>query len=315
MAGCDAQHLGRISPPVMDASNVAGPVSAGPDAGVPAPSDARVRTQSDACVRAQPDTHVGAQSDTHVGAQSNTRVGSLSDARVGALSDARVGALSDARVGASSGSAEGDAMAPDECSVAQAKATFIERAPGPSGDDAGIAAPRADQPALHAGAAPSQTAQDRRARQDVPPAVRRAVMRRDGGRCVVPGCKHGVVDLHHIELRSEGGDHDPDALIVLCGAHHRALHRGQIIIDGRVSTGLTFRHADGTRYGAVTDPRVVDAHLQAFQALRSLGFREGETRRALEQVRADPLRSGDASMEGILRAALSVLAAAPRPRP
>jgi Holliday junction resolvasome RuvABC DNA-binding subunit len=93
----------------------------------------------------------------------------------------------------------------------------------------------------------------------------------------------------------------------LCAAHHRAQHRGQILIEGRVSTGLTFRHADGTRYGAVTDPRGVDAHLQAFHALRSLGFREGETRRALDRVRMDPLRAGDASTESILRAALSVL--------
>jgi Holliday junction resolvasome RuvABC DNA-binding subunit len=86
-------------------------------------------------------------------------------------------------------------------------------------------------------------------------------------------------------------------------------------IAGKFSTGLTFRHADGTRYGAVTDPRAVDAHLQAFHGLRSLGFREGETRRALERVRTNPLQSGDASMEGILRAALSVLTAAPRPTP
>jgi hypothetical protein len=70
-----------------------------------------------------------------------------------------------------------------------------------------------------------------RARQDVPPAVRRLVMRRDGGRCVVPGCRQGIfLDLHHIELRSEGGDHDPDGLVVLCSAHHRAQHRGQLII-------------------------------------------------------------------------------------
>jgi hypothetical protein len=77
-------------------------------------------------------------------------------------------------------------------------------------------------------------------------------MRRDGGRCVVPGCRNSVfLDTHHLDLRSEGGDHDPDRLIVLCGAHHRAQHRGQLLIEGRVSTGLVFRHADGTLYGSV----------------------------------------------------------------
>ncbi len=104
-------------------------------------------------------------------------------------------------------------------------------------------------------------AQPTRAWQDVPPAIRRQVMRRDGGRCVVPGCAQAVfVDLHHVVPRSEGGDHDPENLCVLCGAHHRALHRGQLIIEGRVSAGLVFRHADGSNYGRVLDPRAVALH-------------------------------------------------------
>ena len=54
-------------------------------------------------------------------------------------------------------------------------------------------------------------------------------------------------------LRSEGGDHDEDGLVVLCSAHHRAQHRGHLLIEGRVSTGLRFRHADGRGYGAEVD--------------------------------------------------------------
>jgi hypothetical protein len=154
-----------------------------------------------------------------------------------------------------------------------------------------------------------------RARQDVPPAVRRQVMRRDRGRCVVPGCSCAVfVDLHHIRLRSEGGDHDPDTLIVLCAAHHRAVHRGQLIIEGRVSIGLVFRHADGVRYGAIVDPGVAEAHTQAFRALRALGFREGEARRALAQVRADA-HVTNANTERVLRAALRVLTDTRRVQP
>jgi hypothetical protein len=144
-----------------------------------------------------------------------------------------------------------------------------------------------------------------RARHDVPPATRRQVVRRDGGRCVVPGCRHGVfLDIHHVRLRSEGGDHDPEGLVVLCAAHHRAVHRGQLIIEGRVSTGLEFRHADGSRYGSVVEPRVAEANVQAFRALRTLGFREDETRRALERVRAGGVHG---NMESVLRAALGVL--------
>ena len=95
-------------------------------------------------------------------------------------------------------------------------------------------------------------------------------------------------------------------MLVLCSAHHRAEHRGQLIIEGRVSTGLVFRHADSTPYGAAVNPRTAEAHMQAFRARRSLGFRESEAHRALERVRATaPV--GDASTEQILRAALAVL--------
>jgi Holliday junction resolvasome RuvABC DNA-binding subunit len=75
-----------------------------------------------------------------------------------------------------------------------------------------------------------------------------------------------------------------------------------------------FRHADGTRYGATVDPRVAETHTQAFRALRALGFREGETRRALEQVRARS-HVGSANTERVLRAALSVLADTRRVQP
>jgi len=128
-----------------------------------------------------------------------------------------------------------------------------------------------------------------RARQEVPPSVRRLVMRRDHGRCVVPGCRqHVFVDIHHLVPRSDGGEHDPDTLVVLCSAHHRALHRGQLIVEGRVSTGARFRHADGAPYGHALEPRAVAVQEEAFRALRALGFRETEVQRALERVRAKP---------------------------
>jgi RuvA, C-terminal domain len=146
-----------------------------------------------------------------------------------------------------------------------------------------------------------------RAHQDIPPAVRRKVMRRDGGRCAVPGCRHATfVDIHHIVLRSEGGDHDEDRLIVLCSAHHRAQHRGQLIVEGRISTGVTFRHADGSGYGCVVNPHAAEMHGEAFRALRGLGFREGEARTALERVRSRP-HVGDRTIPGVIREALSFL--------
>jgi hypothetical protein len=83
-------------------------------------------------------------------------------------------------------------------------------------------------------------------------------MRRDRGCCVVPGCRHHrFVDLHHIAPRAEGGAHDENNLVVLCSAHHRAVHRGQLIVHGRVATGVSFRHADGTSYGEQVTPESV----------------------------------------------------------
>ncbi|HEY3236516.1 MAG TPA: hypothetical protein VGJ84_17490 [Polyangiaceae bacterium] len=149
-----------------------------------------------------------------------------------------------------------------------------------------------------------------RASQDIPPATRRQVMRRDHGRCAVPGCKNSVfLDVHHVDLRSEGGGHDPDKLIVLCGAHHRASHRGTLLIEGRASTGLRFRHADGTVYGGAPRPSVTEAHAKMFRALRGLGFRETETRRALEQVRGTSPEAADT--EQVFRPALAILTRTP----
>ncbi|MEQ9318073.1 MAG: HNH endonuclease signature motif containing protein, partial [Polyangiaceae bacterium] len=89
-----------------------------------------------------------------------------------------------------------------------------------------------------------------RATQTIPPATRRRVLRRDHERCVVPGCQnHRFLDLHHVTPRSEGGTHDPDQLVSLCGAHHRAAHTGTLVLEGTASQGFTFRHADGSPYG------------------------------------------------------------------
>jgi HNH endonuclease len=145
-----------------------------------------------------------------------------------------------------------------------------------------------------------------RAKQTIPPATRRQVMSRDGGRCVVPGCRHAVfVDIHHIEPRAESGDNDTDNLVCLCGAHHRALHRGKLSVEGRVSSGLVFRHADGTKYGCATTPKAVDLRALAFRGLVQMGFRETEARRAVERVTSGAL--DDLTLETLMRQALAVL--------
>ena len=149
-----------------------------------------------------------------------------------------------------------------------------------------------------------------RAGQSVPPSVRRKVLTRDGGRCVVPGCVHAsFLDIHHIVPRAEGGTHHPDALVTLCSAHHRALHRGQLRVEGRVSSGLSFSHADLAPYGVsvtAVDPEKMDAATHAFQALCALGYRESQARAALRGLDA-PSSTDSESVVRLIRGALGKL--------
>jgi hypothetical protein len=122
---------------------------------------------------------------------------------------------------------------------------------------------------------------------------------------VVPGCRHyKYVDVHHLQPRWEGGLDVAENLVVLCGAHHRALHRGQLRAEGSVATGLRFRHFDGTEYGFEPRAALVDLGAECLRALRNLGFAEktarGAVERALDAAPAHVLR------EDLLRACLSI---------
>jgi hypothetical protein len=143
-----------------------------------------------------------------------------------------------------------------------------------------------------------------RARQTIPPAVRRAILARDQHRCRVPGCTHATfLDIHHVVPRSEGGSNDPGNLIGICSAHHRAAHRGELLIESGPDASPQFRHADGSAYGQAVSPRVADAQTKVFAALRHLGFRERDVRAVLAELRADQeLR--EATAERLLREAL-----------
>ncbi len=73
--------------------------------------------------------------------------------------------------------------------------------------------------------------------RSIPPAVRRALLARDG-RCQFPGCeRHRFVDAHHIVHWAHGGETALDNLVLLCRHHHRLVHEGGFSVsvdaDGR----------------------------------------------------------------------------------
>ena len=130
----------------------------------------------------------------------------------------------------------------------------------------------------------TQTHVGQRAEHEIPPATRRFVKRRDGV-CQVPGCGlETFLDLHHIIPRAKGGSHDANNLICACAAHHAALHRGTLSIEGSLRAGLRFFHADGSAYGA--RPQLDRALADAQAALESFGFKRSEVKAALARVDA-----------------------------
>src|SRR3954471_1859187 len=146
-----------------------------------------------------------------------------------------------------------------------------------------------------------------RAHQTIPPALRRAVLLRAQRCCQVPGCTNSRwLDIHHLELRSEGGAHSMENLACLCSAHHRAAHRGEILIEQGAGGALHVRHADGSAYGQRINPRALELQAKVFSALRNLGFREGDVRAALQPLPTEPSHA-PASFSELLREALARL--------
>jgi hypothetical protein len=73
-----------------------------------------------------------------------------------------------------------------------------------------------------------------RSRSTIPPAVRQAVLARDGYRCRAPGCGRArFLEVHHLKPKAQGGKNDPGNLVTLCSACHRLLHerRSEIVVS------------------------------------------------------------------------------------
>ena len=141
----------------------------------------------------------------------------------------------------------------------------------------------------------AHTGEAKPATQRVPPTTRRLVVKRDHGRCTVPGCRAATfLDIHHIKPQAEGVDHRPENLTLVCSAHHGRVHDGYLIIEGRAPDGLTFRHADGTTYASVAFSAGESEKISdAFQALKQVGFKEGQARRGIDAAVAHVGSEGD----------------------
>ena len=84
----------------------------------------------------------------------------------------------------------------------------------------------------------------------IPPALRRVLNTRDEG-CRFPGCTyHRYVDAHHVEHWADGGETKLSNLITLCRAHHRMVHRGEIVIKASADGGWEFLNQEGRPYGS-----------------------------------------------------------------
>jgi hypothetical protein len=106
------------------------------------------------------------------------------------------------------------------------------------------------------GGAPSQPLDVGRTSRVVTPAQRHALAVRDGG-CVFPGCSRPLVwcEAHHLWHWLDGGPTDLDNLVLLCRAHHRAVHEGRWRLtrnpDGGVTASPPYRRHPSARRQSV----------------------------------------------------------------
>jgi hypothetical protein len=81
--------------------------------------------------------------------------------------------------------------------------------------------------------------------RSIPPAIRRALKRRDGG-CCFPGCScRRFVDAHHIHHWADGGETSMDNLVLLCRRHHRLVHEEGFGLNRGTDGVINFSLPDG----------------------------------------------------------------------
>jgi hypothetical protein len=192
-------------------------------------------------------------------------------------------------------------MSPPALEVALCDAQHIGSIDGDDGDDGDDPSAPSESRARAIGNARSQT---KRARSNIPPALRRRVEHRDRHKCRVPWCRSSNnVDCHHIRPVSAGGTHTFENLLSLCESHHLAHHEGALTIEG-TATSPTFRRREHHPFGTVE--RAVDTK----RALESLGFDKSEVKTAIDKTKTH-VGTAELTLEQWIKIALSYC---PKPR-
>jgi 5-methylcytosine-specific restriction endonuclease McrA len=159
----------------------------------------------------------------------------------------------------------------------------------------------------------------------IPRAVRREVFERDGEQCTFSDpdgrrCEsRTLLELDHVTARAHGGTDDSDNLTVRCRQHNALSAErdfGRHYVERRKTERRSKNHPRQRGYESHPGPCEHQGHsgqreqedAAAFRALRSMGFKDGEARRALEMVTRRLAGAPAPPIEILLRHALSVLA-------
>ena len=91
--------------------------------------------------------------------------------------------------------------------------------------------------------------------RSIPPAIRRALKRRDQG-CRFPGCTcTRFVDAHHIIHWADGGETSMENLVLLCRRHHRQVHEGGFGLHTQTDGQICFTDPQGRYLPQAGDTR------------------------------------------------------------
>ena len=107
----------------------------------------------------------------------------------------------------------------------------------------------------------------------IPPAIRRALQRRDGG-CRFPGCTCSrFVDAHHIHHWADGGETAMENLVLLCRHHHRLVHEGGFGVRTSTQGVIEFNNPAGEIIPSGPDTRSRGNFLSLFDTHAHCGIR------------------------------------------